>query len=286
MLWFAKWLIVLFLIFSPMFARAGEVVSGHNGTFQAYFLEFPEISAVALDRINDFRRKAEEYLAREDLPPAVREALPVLALQPPLELDERLSFAAAAHARDMLEGGYFSHVSPGGLGPAERARAAGYLAAFSGESLAVMLFEQPISPEKALRHLLQILEEDALLGRSAEGAPLIFPFYRHVGAAMTAGTMMVEGREYYAYVLAILFGLPEGLVPADETRGFLLGRIPAEGGEPAVLRQVSSGKETPLPTLADGSFFAPMLPPDLYILKAGADSKLLIIAPGVLTVAE
>ena len=41
-----------------------------------------------------------------------------------------------------------------------------------------------------------------------------------------------------------------------------------------------------LPTLADGSLFAYRLPPDFYILKAGESSRLLVVLPGELTIAE
>ena len=282
---FKVW-VVLWLVLGVVRGLAFEGGGARNGAFQVYLLEFPELASTALGRINEFRGKAEEHLAREDLPGAVREALSVLALQPPLRPDERLSAAAAAHARDMLERAYFSHVSPDGLSPLDRTLAAGYPAVFVGEALAALVFERPVSPERALEVLLKELTGDALSMGSAEGAPLVFPFYRHAGAALAAGTLSFEGREYYAYVLVIVLGLPEGLVPADETRGFLLGRLPVEGGEPVVLRSVSSERGIPLTTLADGSFFASGLPPDLYVLNTGEASRLVYVSPGELIVVE
>lgn len=44
----------------------------------------------------------------------------------PLARNAFLDRAAMAHARDMLARDYFSHISPDGVGPGERARAAGY----------------------------------------------------------------------------------------------------------------------------------------------------------------
>ena len=43
-----------------------------------------------------------------------------------LDVSLRLRYAADHHAADMVERGYFSHRSPGGAGPADRARRAGY----------------------------------------------------------------------------------------------------------------------------------------------------------------
>ena len=44
----------------------------------------------------------------------------------PLQWDERLATVARAHSEDMASRNYFSHDSPEGLGPSDRARRAGY----------------------------------------------------------------------------------------------------------------------------------------------------------------
>ncbi|MBX6424255.1 CAP domain-containing protein [Thermosulfurimonas sp. F29] len=270
----ARCLIVLLLILAPVPVRAGGVASGHNGTFQVYLLEFPELASAALERINEFRGRAEEYLAREDLPPAVREALSVLALQPPLSWSEALAEAAAEHARDMLERGYFSHVSPEGFGPMERVLSAGYPAAFVGESLAVMVFEQSVTPERALDILVKSLEEDALAMRSAEGAPLVFPFYRAAGAAMVAGILMFDGRPYYAYILDVFFALSDEGIP-----GVLIARAPLESLQEATLEIFPYGPAFELPIFPDGSFFFvfPSLS-ETYRLKLGGE-QLYVVDP-------
>ena len=46
---------------------------------------------------------------------------------PPLARDARLDGIARGHAADMAGRGYFSHDTPGGLGPTDRAAAAGYV---------------------------------------------------------------------------------------------------------------------------------------------------------------
>ena len=55
----------------------------------------------------------------------------------PLRSDGVLARAARRHAEDMAERGYFAHESPGGTGPHERIRRAGYRdARLTGENLA------------------------------------------------------------------------------------------------------------------------------------------------------
>jgi hypothetical protein len=65
-----------------------------------------------------------------------------------LSIDTRLAKAARAHSADMVARGYFSHVTPEGLGPSERAAAAGYssgaaenIAAAGGSTTPFALFE-------------------------------------------------------------------------------------------------------------------------------------------------
>lgn len=52
-----------------------------------------------------------------------------------LRTDSRLAAAALAHSRDMVDRDYFSHSSPDGKGPGDRATAAGYQR-WSGENIA------------------------------------------------------------------------------------------------------------------------------------------------------
>jgi uncharacterized protein YkwD len=53
----------------------------------------------------------------------------------PVKTDARLAAAALAHSRDMVDRNYFSHTSPDGKGPGDRAAAAGY-PSWSGENIA------------------------------------------------------------------------------------------------------------------------------------------------------
>ena len=53
----------------------------------------------------------------------------------PVRTDDRLTAAARGHSRDMVDRDYFSHTSPEGKGPGDRAAAAGY-PRWSGENIA------------------------------------------------------------------------------------------------------------------------------------------------------
>lgn len=50
--------------------------------------------------------------------------------------DEELAEVARNHARDMLQRGYFNHISPDGQGPADRLKAGGIIFNSAGENLA------------------------------------------------------------------------------------------------------------------------------------------------------
>lgn len=52
-----------------------------------------------------------------------------------VKTDARLAAAALAHSKDMVDRNYFSHTSPDGKGPGDRAAAAGY-PSWSGENIA------------------------------------------------------------------------------------------------------------------------------------------------------
>lgn len=54
----------------------------------------------------------------------------------PLVWDDRLTGLAREHALDMAHRNYYSHVSPEGLSPFDRMRAAGALASYAGENIA------------------------------------------------------------------------------------------------------------------------------------------------------
>ena len=54
---------------------------------------------------------------------------------PPLTWNAQLGTAAAAHAKDMYLNNYFSHISPQGSSPIQRAQQAGYTGSYVGENI-------------------------------------------------------------------------------------------------------------------------------------------------------
>jgi uncharacterized protein YkwD len=55
---------------------------------------------------------------------------------PALRWNDTLKQAARAHSDDMAQRDYFNHTDPDGVGPAERAKAAGYSGQYVGENVA------------------------------------------------------------------------------------------------------------------------------------------------------
>lgn len=55
---------------------------------------------------------------------------------PPLTWNAQLATAAAEHAEDMYVNNYFSHISPQGTSPIQRAQQAGYTGSYVGENIA------------------------------------------------------------------------------------------------------------------------------------------------------
>jgi uncharacterized protein YkwD len=81
-------------------------------------------AASALQLVNEARAHGARC-GNHRLPPA-----------PPLRSSATLEQAAAAHAQDMAQRGYFDHYDRAGRSPAERAREAGYRESLVGENIA------------------------------------------------------------------------------------------------------------------------------------------------------
>ncbi len=84
-----------------------------------------------------------------------------------LESDPALRAVARAHAKDMLERGYFSHYTPEGKDPFDRLEAAGINYAAAGENLA-------FAPTVELAHI-------GLMNSPKHRDNILFPDFGHVG---------------------------------------------------------------------------------------------------------
>lgn len=116
---------------SPDFRDVGIGISQYQGV-PLYTLLFGwhqgDYFASETARLHDLEAVRAEMLARVN---AARRAAGLAPLRRSLDLD----LAAQAHARDLLERGYYSHRSPEGSTPASRARATGYPSSRVSENL-------------------------------------------------------------------------------------------------------------------------------------------------------
>ncbi|MEA2692318.1 MAG: hypothetical protein QOJ16_1705 [Acidobacteriota bacterium] len=134
----------------------------------------PRVAAEMLSRVNDVRRRA---------------GLPPLAPHPLLD---RIS---EEHAQDMLARSYSAHRTPEGLGPSERARAAGYRSGI-GENIV----EQRFSAAEAL---------EAWLGSPAHLRNILDPDCRELGLGLAVGAGYDAAPGAYRVIWVQSFGRGE-----------------------------------------------------------------------------
>jgi uncharacterized protein YkwD len=116
---------------SPRFRDVGIGISEYRGTLLYTFLfgwHQGDYFARETAALRDLERVRAEMLSRVN---AARRSAGLAPLRRSLDLD----LAAQAHARDLLERGYYKHVSPEGTTPVSRARAAGYPSDLVSENL-------------------------------------------------------------------------------------------------------------------------------------------------------
>ncbi len=244
--------IIGFLIFLSSFSWAQE------GQVEELIL-FDDVAHQALEQVNAFRQAPllwakENGLLFEEITP-LWEPSELSAFEQglsPLTWNESLANAARKHLLDLIQS-LSSQTFPA-LTPEERASFAGYAPLLVGQGINVLLFEHFISPEEALKILLQGLFRDALKKETAEGAPFLFP-YEDLGAALAGGRLVLEGKAYNFYALCVYFGLSK-----QTGAPLLVGRVyeatshkPLPSAELFLLRGFwIAGLKTPRP---DGTFF-------------------------------
>lgn len=96
----------------------------------------------------------------------------------PLALSTALTAAARAHARDMFERGYFSHVTPEGLTPPDRLDRAGIPYGVMGENLA-------LAPDVTIAH-------DGLMNSPGHRANILGAAFTRVGIGVIDGGVYGE----------------------------------------------------------------------------------------------
>ena len=118
----------------------------------------------------------------------------------PLVINNQLSHAASLKINNMLQGQYFGHISPEGLGPDYWIENAGYEYILIGENLALGNFEND-------KELVQ-----AWMDSPGHRANILNDKYTEIGIAVSSG--IFEGKETWLAVQT--FGLPLSVCPEPD----------------------------------------------------------------------
>lgn len=118
----------------------------------------------------------------------------------PVRRRPALARAACAYAGDMVARRFFSHTSPEGDGPADRARGAGYLRHFPSWRVGEIL-------QWARAPVFRPADAAARwLASPAHRAILLSPAYRDVGVGVAPGAPTGDASPTPAVTIAVLFG--------------------------------------------------------------------------------
>lgn len=190
-------------------------------------------------RLNEARANPRAVMTRLNIPEAtVRAALGQdgwLLDQglPPLAWSEQIRVAANGHGRDMLDNLFYSHVSPDGRTLAARLMAAGYEPLLENETLAALVFNNPVSLDAAVAAICDNMLRDELTGTPGVGRNIFSPDFREVGLALLAESVpLLEGHPY-VYLLVADFSQPTG------ERCFVVGQV--DPNTSLVLRSRATG---------------------------------------------
>jgi hypothetical protein len=135
----------------------------------------------------------------------------------PLVYNDVLHEVAKTHCEDMIERGFFSHVTPEGLTPEDRVIIAGYDANVVREELGALAFNSYLDPGEAAQMLMDVLLRDSIIQcETEEGPTLLNERVVEVGIALLGGELITTCQEQTrAYLLCILLVRPDG--PGAET---------------------------------------------------------------------
>lgn len=190
-------------------------------------------------RLNEARANPRAVMTRLNIPEAtVRAALGQdgwLLDQglPPLAWSEQIRVAANGHGRDMLDNLFYSHVSPDGRTLAARLMAAGYEPLLENETLAALVFNNPVSLDAAVAAICDNMLRDELTGTPGVARSIFSPDFREVGLVLLAESVpLLEGHPY-VYLLVADFSQP------TEERRFVVGRV--DPNTSLVLRSRATG---------------------------------------------
>jgi hypothetical protein len=128
----------------------------------------------------------------------------------PLAPNALLNDVARLHGEDMIERGFFSHVTPEGLTPEDRVFTAGYFAEIVREEMIAIAFNSFLDPGEATQILMDFLLRDSLTQRlSIEESTLLNERGVEAGIALSGGETVIEGiGSLHVYVLCIVTARP------------------------------------------------------------------------------
>jgi len=134
----------------------------------------------------------------------------------PLAPNTLLNEVARLHCEDMLQRGYFSHVTPEGLTPEDWVISTGYSARVVKEELGALAFISFLDPCEAAQMLMDALLRDSLIQRLTEEEPtLLNDRVVEVGISLSCGELTIGEEQMRAYLLCVLLVRPDG--PGEET---------------------------------------------------------------------
>ena len=203
------------------------------------------------------------------LHPLLREGLP------PLAQGEGLAELARLRAGEFVSGRYRDRAAF----EASLEEAASWLREtfpVVEEVFAVLVFENFIPDEEAVRLLLYHLIREALLADS-RAELFLSPCFTHAGAAYVFAQVELESRTYNAYVLAVELG-----VSAESRPPVILGRVAAGDGAPVSGARVdllspSGDFLVGVVTSPGGHYCLPFDGTGLFVLRSGPARELLFI---------
>ncbi len=173
---------------------AGPVVSQPPIEINSYDQEMLEL-------INRARANPLAEASRQGI--ALNEGLPAGTLgsevRQPLAPSTLLTGVAKAHSADMIQRSYFAHINPDGIGPLERAEAAGYYTTYVGENLSAKGLVSLPDAAKALH--------DSLFLSAPHRVNTLLGGYREVGLGLQYGSIkFTNGNRQDGSIVTQLFG--------------------------------------------------------------------------------
>ena len=121
-----------------------------------------------------------------------------------------LTDSARLHCEDMLQRGFFSHITPEGLTPEDRVFTAGYFAEIVKEDVGALAFNNFLNPGEATQILMDSLLRDSLTQKLfVEESTLLNERVVEVGIALCAGETVIDGiGSLHVYVLCVVTARP------------------------------------------------------------------------------